>query len=163
MKGTIIFLGLLLICLPIMAENITDLEIYQNMKASQALYLEAYDAGNYEKAYDIAQDVGRYAEELKAYLNGQNQEPQEPEITAEPEPETETVAEPEIVREPEQGEYKVVRGDTLWDISAKQEIYNDPKLWPLIYNANKQVLVDPENPDLIHGGMLFQIPPKGDE
>jgi nucleoid-associated protein YgaU len=149
MKGTIIFLGLLLICLPIMAENITDLEIYQNMKASQALYLEAYDAGNYEKAYDIAQDVGRYAEE--------------PEITAEPEPETETVAEPEIVREPEQGEYKVVRGDTLWDISAKQEIYNDPKLWPLIYNANKQVLVDPENPDLIHGGMLFQIPPKGDE
>jgi nucleoid-associated protein YgaU len=35
------------------------------------------------------------------------------------------------------GTYTVVKGDCLWKISGKSEIYNDPFQWPLIYDANR--------------------------
>jgi len=39
---------------------------------------------------------------------------------------------------PKEGKsYNVVKGDCLWKISGKNEIYNDPFQWPLIYDANK--------------------------
>ena len=44
-------------------------------------------------------------------------------------------------------EYVVVRGDNLWNISAKPEIYNNPYHWPLIYKANRDQI---EDADLIY-------------
>jgi nucleoid-associated protein YgaU len=53
--------------------------------------------------------------------------------------------------------YTVVRGDNLWDISAKPSIYGNPYQWPLIYKANSDQIKDP---DLIYPDQVFNI--KGD-
>ena len=50
--------------------------------------------------------------------------------------------------------HKVVRRDTLWDISKKY--YKTPWLWPNIWRANKLEIKDP---DLIYPGQEFKIPP----
>lgn len=51
--------------------------------------------------------------------------------------------------------YQVVRGDNLWDISAKEKIYNDPFQWLKIYSANRDQISDP---DVIEIDQLFVIP-----
>ena len=40
--------------------------------------------------------------------------------------------------------YQVVRGDNLWDISAKEKITNDPFQWLKIYSANRDQIIDPD-------------------
>lgn len=52
------------------------------------------------------------------------------------------------------GQYAVVRGDNLWNISAKPDIYNNPYQWPLIYKANSNKIKDA---DLIYPGQVFDI------
>jgi hypothetical protein len=51
--------------------------------------------------------------------------------------------------------YEVVRGDCLWNIAKKPQIYNNPFKWTLIYEANKNQIKDP---DLIYPGQVFSIP-----
>jgi nucleoid-associated protein YgaU len=48
--------------------------------------------------------------------------------------------------------------DCLWNISAKPEIYNDPMMWPKIWQANTDQI---RNPDLIYPGQVLSIPPAG--
>lgn len=48
--------------------------------------------------------------------------------------------------------------DCFWNISKYPFVYGDPTKWPTLYQANKSKLRDPENPNLIHPGMLFTIP-----
>jgi nucleoid-associated protein YgaU len=48
--------------------------------------------------------------------------------------------------------------DCLWNIAAKPQIYGNPYQWRVIYNANKAKLPEPENPHLIHPGMILDIP-----
>jgi len=52
------------------------------------------------------------------------------------------------------GEYAVARGDNLWNISAKADVYNNPYQWPLIYKANSGKIKDA---DLIYPGQVFAI------
>jgi hypothetical protein len=51
--------------------------------------------------------------------------------------------------------YAVQRGDTLWGISGREQIYQNPFMWPLIYKANSQQIRDPE---LIFPRQIFVIP-----
>ncbi len=51
--------------------------------------------------------------------------------------------------------YTVENGDTLSEISDKEKIYGDWTLWPLIYDANRQQINDP---DLINPGQNLDIP-----
>lgn len=51
-------------------------------------------------------------------------------------------------------EYTVVKGDYLWKISGKDDIYNDPYQWMRIYTYNKDQI---KNPDLIYPDQLFKI------
>ena len=53
--------------------------------------------------------------------------------------------------------------DCFWRIAGYPFVYNDPWKWRLLYNANKDILEDPKNPDLIQPGMRFVIPPLGNE
>jgi hypothetical protein len=41
-------------------------------------------------------------------------------------------------------QYNVVKGDCLWDISGKKDIYNDNFMWPLIYRENVDDISDPD-------------------
>ncbi|OPX33314.1 MAG: hypothetical protein B1H40_00265 [Candidatus Latescibacteria bacterium 4484_181] len=52
-------------------------------------------------------------------------------------------------------QYTVVRGDCLWYIAKKKEIYGDPYLWPWIYRTNRDKIKDP---DLIYPGWVLTIP-----
>lgn len=50
--------------------------------------------------------------------------------------------------------YTVVRGDSLWAISGKPDIYADPFMWPLIYKNNADKIQDA---DLIYPGQELSI------
>lgn len=51
-------------------------------------------------------------------------------------------------------EYTIQKGDTLWDISAKELAEQDPFLWPKIWKENLKIT----NPDLIYPGQIIKIP-----
>jgi nucleoid-associated protein YgaU len=51
--------------------------------------------------------------------------------------------------------YTVRRGETLPQIAARAEIYNDATLWPLIYRANRDQI---RNPKQLWPGQALKIP-----
>ncbi len=60
-------------------------------------------------------------------------------------------------------QYYVVRPwaeskDCYWNIAGRPYVYNNPTLWENLYQANKQNMKDPSNPDLIYPGMKMEIP-----
>ncbi len=54
--------------------------------------------------------------------------------------------------------HTVKKGDTLWDIAG--HYYEDPFLWPIIYEANKNNIKDPH---WIYPDQVFAIPPYQEE
>jgi len=48
--------------------------------------------------------------------------------------------------------------DCFWNIAAKPWVFNDPRKWRLLYEANKDRLPNPDNPNLILEGMILIIP-----
>ena len=51
--------------------------------------------------------------------------------------------------------YSVMRGDFLWRIASKPDIYNDAYAWMRIYSSNTDQIKDP---DLIYPEQIFRIP-----
>lgn len=51
-------------------------------------------------------------------------------------------------------EYNVEKGDYLWKISGKEDIYKDPMQWMRIYSYNREQIKDP---DLIYPKQVFKI------
>ena len=49
--------------------------------------------------------------------------------------------------------------DCLWNIAKKPKIYDNPFLWPKIWQGNRDQI---KNPDVIHTGQILKIPPKAD-
>lgn len=62
--------------------------------------------------------------------------------------------------------YTVVKGDCLYKIAGKKEIYNDVKLWPVLWEANEKGVVSAppkvpktiRNPNLIYPGQVLKVP-----
>lgn len=52
-------------------------------------------------------------------------------------------------------EIEVRAGETLSNIAARQEVYGDPLLWPLVYKANRDQIKDPQQ---IFPGQVLTIP-----
>jgi len=50
--------------------------------------------------------------------------------------------------------YSVIRGDNLWDISGKEQVYDNSYQWPLIYKTNRSQIKDA---DLINPGQVLDI------
>ena len=60
-------------------------------------------------------------------------------------------------------EYYVVRPwadskDCYWNISGRHYVYDNPLLWENLYQANKNNMPKPEDPNLIMPGMKMKIP-----
>lgn len=51
--------------------------------------------------------------------------------------------------------YRVKRGDTLWDISARRDIYGNPWRWSRLYEANRHAL---RSPHRIAPGQKLVVP-----
>lgn len=56
------------------------------------------------------------------------------------------------------GQYKVIEGDWLSKIASMRNVYSDGKKWPMIYEANKDRI---KNPNLIYPGWVLLIPTLG--
>jgi len=62
--------------------------------------------------------------------------------------------------------YTVVKGDCLYKIAGKKEIYNNPKMWPVLWDANEKGVVSApprvpktiHNPNLIYPGQVLKVP-----
>lgn len=71
------------------------------------------------------------------------------------------LAKPEFVASLEKtyivGTWKKNR-DCLWNISKKKDIYNNPFMWPKIWQGNRDQIKDP---DIIHKGQKLKIPTAG--
>lgn len=67
--------------------------------------------------------------------------------------------------------YTVVKGDCLWKISGRKSIYGNPRLWPVLWDANKDGVVSApahvptsiRNPNLIYPGQVLRVPKLSDD
>lgn len=67
--------------------------------------------------------------------------------------------------------YTVVKGDYLWKISGMESIYGNPRLWPVLWDANKDGVVSApayvpttiRNPNLIYPGQVLRVPKLSDD
>ncbi len=51
--------------------------------------------------------------------------------------------------------YVVQKGESLWTIAAKPEVYGKASAWRRLYDANRDLL---KNPDSVRAGMKLKIP-----
>ncbi len=56
---------------------------------------------------------------------------------------------------PKEIHYTVIKGDCLWRIAKKSDVYGDPYKWTKIYYFNQDKI---KNPDLIYPGQIFRVP-----
>jgi nucleoid-associated protein YgaU len=65
---------------------------------------------------------------------------------------------PPVTEEKKVGQiHVVVAGECLFTIASYREYYGDPYKWPLIYEANKDKIA---NPNWIYPGQELYIPPE---
>lgn len=69
------------------------------------------------------------------------------------------------------GQYTVVKGDCLWRIAGKKEIYSNNNYWPKLWEANEEGVISAPahtpkkivNPNLIYPGQVLKVPSLSDE
>lgn len=139
-----------------------DAAMLARINEAESAYLN--DEG--EKAHTMAvamlEDLNAKTMASKEMPKAQPMQAEAKEAPAEPMAQAETMTTPSSVTIGESrseemqllDQYKVVSGDSLWGISKKPEIYNNPYQWPLIYKTNRDQIKDP---DLIMPGMLLAI------
>jgi nucleoid-associated protein YgaU len=111
---------------------------------------EKLAAGDYQAAIDLANEARKQSEDAISQANAENRK-----FLNENAVES-AMTESSSSRGAMGGvtSYSVVRGDNLWNISGKDEVYADPYQWPLIYKTNRDKIKDA---DLIYPGQVFDI------
>lgn len=128
----------------------------------------SFEAEQWTEAIAASRLAFNALEDVRPVRVSDDTEPEpEPQPEPEPEPEVETVPVPatEPVTSPEQvlPQYYVVRliperRDCFWRIAEYDFVYGDPWQWRELYEANRDKLPDPNNPDLMLPGMVIEIP-----
>lgn len=109
---------------------------------------EKYAAGDYQAATDLANEAKSQSEDAIAQANAENRK------FLNENAESVMAESSSSRREGTVTSYSVVRGDNLWNISGKEEVYANPYQWPLIYKTNRDKIKDA---DLIYPGQVFDI------
>ena len=105
------------------------------------------DAGKYKKAKSALEESAQLAELARQEAIAARQAAEAQKEKPKPAP---------VVKAPAvKTEHTVVKGECLWKIAGYEDVYGDPFQWPLIYEANRDQIKDP---DLIYPGQVFTIP-----
>ena len=130
-----------------------DNRYFQESRRLVGLAEEAYERGDYEAAAIYAQEASRYAQLSDEYIAGHAGDEVVAELPGDedldegyPLPATFTVRSWATYR------------DCLWNIAAHPAVFGDPLKWPVLFNANRHRMPNPNNPDLILPGMVLEIP-----
>jgi len=125
---------------------------------------EALKAGDEEKAIKLAKKAEKQAndaqaqaaDEQKKFLDGLSKEDRDALGKAESDMSKKSDSGATAARSSggRVDSYSVSRGDNLWGISGKSEVYDNPYQWPLIYKTNRSKIKDA---DLIYPGQVFDI------
>ncbi|MDC7235494.1 MAG: LysM peptidoglycan-binding domain-containing protein [Spirochaetales bacterium] len=102
--------------------------LLEKAKTLWQMAIDERNAGNYDKSKELLTQAEAYIRAYKANAVGRTY----------------------IVT------YREVNTDCLWRIAEFEEIYNDPFLWPKIWQRNQKAI---PNPDLIYPGQVLVIPP----
>jgi hypothetical protein len=108
------------------------------MAQSPCNYYKALDAAN--RAKDLALRAKKEAEDEIARLKAEEERRR---------------LEAEAALKAKPTSYTVAKGDNLWKIAANEQMYANPFLWPLIWDANRGLIKD--HPDLIYPDWVFKI------
>ena len=117
---------------------------------------EAYRREDGKAAYALAR---RLIDEWQDELREVKQHPQS--VVARPPSPSSVVSDAMPPTEPvsKMVHYTVRRGDSLWKIAARPEIYANPWRWSVIYKANRQHI---KNANVIYPGQMLMMPRGGD-
>ncbi len=110
----------------------------ENLMGQPCDYYKALEAAN--KASDLAAQAKKEAEDEIARIKAEEERKR---------------LEAEKALEAKPVSYTVIKGDCLWKISAKKDMYDNPFMWPLIWDANRGLVKD--HPDLIYPNWVFKI------
>lgn len=137
--------------------DLEDAEAYYRFALAKAKLLEKHLAE--EKIRLAEEERQRIRDEMqelarqRALLEQQRQSEQE---KAEPAPVKEKAEKPKQPKERSLPTHHTVkRGETLPQIAAKSDVYNDYRLWPLLYRANRDQIRDPRH---VWPGQVLRIP-----
>ena len=127
-------------------------DAYDKAVADAATAKTALDAKSYDDSITASKSALDALKDIKVVVA------EAPAPAPAPEP-----AAPAPPATPDLPEYYTVRlvlplRDCFWRIAAYPWVYNNPWKWRLLYDANKTVIGDPNNPDLIEVGQRFVIP-----
>ena len=111
---------------------------------------DALAAGDFAKAVELANQAKREADNAIAQAKSE-QARLNPVAAA---PAEDAGAKRKSSAKAGAGQYQVVRGDNLWNIAGKSDIYADSYQWPLIYKANRDQIKDA---DVISSGQVLNI------
>ena len=110
----------------------------ENLMGQPCDYYKALEAAN--KASDLADQAKKEAEDEIARIKAEEERKR---------------LEAEKALQAKPVSYTVIKGDCLWKISAKKDMYDNPFMWPLIWDANRGLIKD--HPDLIYPNWVFKI------
>lgn len=121
--------------------------------AEQDIELEMFETSINQMFVDYVNDELVASWEIDGRIASVNVPEPQPEPEPEPRPEPEPDPEPQPEPPAASADYVVVKGDNLWKIAKKT--YGDGNRWVDIYNANKDII---KNPDMIYIGQELKLP-----
>ena len=123
-------------------------ELFDSAADDLAMAKAAFDGGTYEDSVDFSKQAIATLNSIPGV---------EPVVVVEP---VEPVVEPGMPPLPATYTVQLIleRRDCLWRIAEYPFVYNDPWKWKVLYEANKDILIDPNNPNLIDVGQVLTIP-----
>jgi LysM repeat protein len=119
----------------LLAQELAEVKARRDEEARLKAETERRETERLQALKEIERKASQEKEELKARKLSEKSKP--------------------IKERPLPASHTVKRGETLPQIASKSDVYNDYKLWPLLYRANRDQISDPRH---IWPGQVLRIP-----